>query len=286
MRLHTPLNSFSSVASGQTAQCRLPRDRRIHAVFLTSGSDNAAALGNKIREIRLMLGTVQLWRLTPAQLLALNAYYSVGAFSNGSLELHFSDPTVRTPVGEEATALNTFGLNSELILEVEYKTDAEYNAATSTSSGFVPTLSGLMEYDFVNDTNRAFVSRKPITISNSAAGEFDFGTLPRVGAYKALHLFTSLIDRVRVKRDDVEILDRTPAQIAVISKRNGKAPQSGHVPIDFAFTNQATDALEMIVPDIGADGKAIVRQVKSFDFKFTANTGGNIPAVVEQIVTV
>jgi hypothetical protein len=193
---------------------------------------------------------------------------------------------VRTPVGEESTALNTYGLGGELILEIEFKTDAEYNSATSTSSGFDPVLSGLLEYDYVNDGNRAFVTRKPITIVNAAAGEFDFDTLPRVGAYKALHLFTALIDRVRVFRDNVELVDRTPAQIAIISKRNGLTPQSGHVPIDFQFTNQATDALEMIVMAPDGKGGVTPMQAKSLDFKFTANDGGNIAAIVEQIVTV
>ena len=286
MRLHTPLKSFSPVASGQVAQCKISKDRRIHAIFLKLASETATQMGYKIREIRLMLGTVQLIRLSPAQLVALNAYRAL-TYTNGWLELYFSDPTVRTPVGEESTALNTFGLGGELILEVEFKTDAEYNAATSTSDGFTPVLEGLMEYDYVNDGNRAFVTRKPITIINAATGEFDFQTLPRVGAYKALHLFTSYIDRVRVYRDDVELLDRTSAQITILSKRNGLTPQSGHLPIDFQFTNQATDAAEMIV-QVGVDaaGKPVFAQAKSFDFKFTANTGGNITAVVEQIVTV
>jgi hypothetical protein len=285
MRLHSPLNAISAVASGQTAQAPIPKNRRIHAIFLTSGSDNAAALGNKIREIRLMLGTVQLWRLTPAQLIALNAYRGI-AFANGSLELYFSDPTARTPVGEEATAFNTFGLVGDLILEVEYKTDAEYNAATSTSDGFTPTLSGLLEYDFVNDTNRAFVTRKPVTIPNSSAGEVDFNTLPRTGAYKALHLFTSLVTRVRVKRDGVEIMDRTSAQITTIGRRNSLTPQSGHLPIDFAFTNQATDALEMIVFESDGNGGTKARPVNEFNIKLDASAGGNITGVVEQVVTV
>ncbi len=284
MRLHSPLNAISAVASGQTAQAPIPKNRRIHAIFLTSGTDNAAALGNKIREIRLMLGTVQLWRLTPAQLIALNAYRGI-AFANGSIEIYFSDPTTRTPVGEEATALNAFGLGGDLILEVEYKSDAEYNAATSTSDGFTPTLSGLLEYDFVNDVNRAFVTRKPVTIPNSSAGEVDFNTLPRVGAYKALHLFTSNVTRVRVKRDGVEIMDRTAAQITTIGRRNGLTPQSGHVPIDFAFTNQATDALEMLVVETGAVGKPTARAVNEFNVKLDASSGGNITGVVEHIVT-
>lgn len=284
MRLHSNLNAISSVAAGQTAQAAIPKDRRIHAIFLTSGSDNAAALGYKIREIRLKLGTVELWRVTPAQLIALNAYRGL-SFVAGQIEMYFSDPVVRTPVGEEATALNTFGLGADLILEVEYKTAAEYNAATSTSSGFTPTLTGLIEYDFVRDLNRAFITRKPVTIPNSSAGEVDFNTLPRTGAYKALHLFTSLVTRVRVKRDGVEIMDRNATQIATIGRRNGLTPQSGHFPIDFAFTNQATDALEMlVVEDDGAGGKR-ARPANEFNIKLDASDGGNLAGIVEHVVT-
>lgn len=284
MRLHSPLNAISAVAAGQTAQAPIPKNRRIHAIFLTSGSDDAAALGNKIREFRLMLGTVQLWRLTPAQLIALNAYRGI-PFANGSIEFYFSDPVVRTPVGEEATALNAWGLSGDLILEVEYKSAAEYNAATSTSGGFTPSLSGLVEYDFTNDVNRAFVTRKPITIPNSSSGEVDFNTLPRVGAYKAIHLFTSVVSRVRVKRDGVEIMDRTTAQIATIGRRNALTPQSGHVPIDFGFTNQATDALEMVVVEGDGKGGVSARAVNELNIKLDTSAGGNIAGVVEQIVT-
>lgn len=284
MRLHQPLNSFSSVASGQVAQCALPKNRRIHSIFLRSGTDNAAALRNKIKEIRLVLGTVTLWRLTPDQLIALNAYRAL-AFAAGWIDLYFSDPSARTPVGEEATALNAFNLVGDLILEVEYKSDAEYNAATGTSAGFVPTLSGLMEYDYVNDVNRAFVKRMPITVPNASAGEVDFNTLPRVGAYRAIHLFTEDVTRVRVWRDDVAILDRTADQIAAIGRRNSLTPQSGHLPIDFAFTNQATDALEMIVFEPDGKGGQVARAANSFNIKLDVEEGGNITGVIEQIVT-
>lgn len=282
MRLHSLLNSIAAVASGQTATVVIPGARRIHALFLFPDvGDDATALNYKIRQIRVKLGGVALIALTIPQLIALNAYRGLAFTTGQGLPLYFSDPTARTPVGEEASALNAFNLSAALVLEIEYKTAAEYNASTSTSSGFTPTLSGLIEYDPVNDGNRAFIKKTPVTIQNSGAGDVDFNTLPREGAYKALHLFTNLVSRARVTREGVEILDRTPAQIAAIGARNSLTPQTNHVPVDFGFTNQATDALEMTVPD----GKGGFRPVNDFNFKLTTTGAGNLSGIVEQIVS-
>lgn len=281
MRLHDLLNSFSAVGAGQTATTSVPNARRIHALFLfTASGDTAAELDYQIRAVRLKLGGTELIDLTIPQLIALNAYHGI-PFANGELGLYFSKPEARTPTGEEATGLNAFVITEDLTLEVEYRSNAEYAALKGGGATvFVPTLSGLIEHDPVNDGNRAFVKQVPATIQNAAAGDVDFNTLPREGAYKAIHLFTTLVNRVRVKRGGLEILDRNTRAVAAIGRRNSLTPQTGHFPIDFAFTNQATDALEMLVPD-GKGGKT---PVNTFNVKLTTTAGGNITAIIEQVV--
>jgi acetylornithine deacetylase/succinyl-diaminopimelate desuccinylase-like protein len=279
MRLTTSLNGISAVNSGQTAQVEIPRNRRLHSLYLFSGSDDADELNAKIAEIRVVIGTNQLLRLTIPQLLALSAYRGI-PFADGELFIPFSDPSIRTPIGEEASALNLFYASTTVLLEIQYRTDAEYDTITSGSGGFTPALSGMMEYDFVNDGNRAFMKRSPITIPAAASGEVDHNTLPRSGAYRALHLFSAAVTRARVWREGVEILDRNAAKIAAIGRRHGLTPQTGHFPVDFAPTNQATDALEMLIKN--EDGS--LRQANSFELKLDVSSGGNLTAVVEQVV--
>jgi len=280
MRLTLPSNSFTAVQAGGTASVKVATQRRILSLILFTNAVDAAQLNNFVREVRLKIGTLTLIKLTITQLYALLAYYGVPVGA-GEIPLFFGKSQARTPTGEEFTAFNTFGLD-DLTLEVEFRTNAEYNAATGTALGFAPTLRALVEYDFVNDGNRAFIQTTDRLIANSGAGDVDFDTLEREGAYKAIHVFSNLVTRARVYRDGLELVDRTLADVDALNRRYGLTRQANHFPVDFGYTNQAQDVLEMRVPD----GPTTFRQVKTFNLKLTTTAGGALPALVERVITV
>lgn len=281
MRLTIPLDSFSAVGPGQTANTKIPTDNRIHALPLQTNAANATELNAMVDYVQLALGSFDLVNLTIPQLYALCAYYGIPVGA-GEIPLYFSRAQVRTPTGEEFTALNTFG-RSDLTLRVKFRTNAEYNALMSVGTGFVPTLKGVWEYDLVNDGNRAFIQMLQRDIGNSGAGVADFNTLERDGAYKAIHIFSNLATRVRVLRDGLELIDRTLAEVDTLNRRYGLTRQANHFPVDFGYTNQAQDLLEMERFD--ASGNRIY-QAKTFNLKVTTSGAGTMPAVIEKAITV
>ena len=257
---------------------KIAGQRRIHGLFLQTNATDATMLDRFVKEIRLKIGARGLIQLTVPQLLALLAYYGI-PIATGALELQFSRAQARVPTGEEFSAFNTFGLE-DITLEVEFRTNAEFNALAGVGTGFTPTLTGFVEYDYVNDGNRAFIEVLPRSIANSGAGEIDFDTLEREGAYKAIHVFSNLVTRVRVYRDQVEMRDTTLAQVNQLNRRYGNTAQANHFPVDFGYTDQAQDILEMTRDD-GAGG---VVKVGTFNLKLTTTAGGTLPAIIERVV--
>ena len=286
MRLHSLLNSFAAVGPGQTANTRPAANRNYHAILLFSNAASAAELNYQIREVRIKVGSLTLIKITIPRLLALLAYRGIPV-GNGEIPLYFSKPESRTPTGEELTGFNSFVVQ-DILLEVEFRSNEEYNAlksidtGTTITSGFTPTLSGLAEYDYNNTPNRSFVQITDGLIPNSGAGDLDFDTLVREGAYKAVHIFSNLVTRARVFRDQLELLDRNTAQIAALSRRYGLVPQTNHFPIDFAFTNQAMDNLEMSY----ATGPNTRATVGTFNLKLTTTGAGSLPIMIERVITV
>lgn len=286
MRFTTPLDSFTAVAPGSKANVQVTNNRNYQSIMLVTGAASAAELDYMIRTVSLWLGSLPLINLTIPQLYALLAYRGIPV-GNGEIPLLFARPEIRTPTGEELTSFNTFGL-SNLVLKVDYRTNGEYNAlksaATSTTvtTGFTPTLYGIAEYNFDNTGNRSFIQTTDILIPNSGAGEGDFGTLTREGAYKAIHIFSGLASKVRVFRDQLELLERDLAIIDAINRRYGLTRQSNHFPVDFGYTNQAMDLLEMKVKD--AAGNYV--QVGTFNLKITTTGAGSMPAIVERVINI
>lgn len=286
MRLHSLLNSFTAVGAGQTASARPSTKRNYHGLFLFSNAASAVELNYQVREVRLKVGALTLIKLTIPQLYALLAYRGLPV-GTGEIPFYFSRPESRTPTGEELTGFNTFNID-EMTLEVEFRSNAEYNAlksidaGTAITSGFVPTLSGLAEYDYNQTGNRSFIQTVDTLIPNSGAGDVDYDTLVREGAYKAVHIFSGLVNRCRVFRDQLELMDRNTAQIDAINRRYGLTRQANHFPIDFGFTNQAMDVLEMSYAAPGGGRVA----VNTFNLKLTTTGAGSLPAVVERVITV
>lgn len=281
MRITLPLNSFSSIGPGQKATTKLAGDRRIHATILKTNAADATELNAMVREVHLKLGSFNLVKLSIPELYLLLAYYGI-AVNPGEIPLYFSRPQVRTPTGEEFTALNAFGL-TDLTIGVEFRSNAEYNTIMSVGTGFDPEVSGIAEFDLFNDGNRSFIQIEQRTIANSGSGKTDFDTLEREGAYKAIHLLSNLVTQVQVYRDGLEIADRTIPDVDAINKRYGLARQTNHFPMDFGYTNQAQDVLEM--ESRNAAGQ-LTYKAKTFNLKINTTGAGSLPAVVERAITV
>ena len=64
---------------------------------------------------------------------------------------------------------------------------------------------------------------------------------------------TDKIDRVRAQVDDIDVLDRTTAKNALWLAAQGLTVQANTWPVVFDYTQQATDALDMLRV---VDGKA------------------------------
>lgn len=281
MRITAPLNSFNTVAPGQTATNKVAGQRRIFATILQTNATDATDLDRMVKEVRLKVGSVNLWKITIPRLLALMAYYGLPV-GTGEIPLYFARSTARTPIGEEASGFNAFGVD-DIVIEVEFRSNGEYNALRGGGyiAGFTPTLEGIIDYDYFNDTNRAFITVLDRSIQNSGAGEVDHDTLPRDGAYKAIHMFSNVVQRVQVFRDEVKLADRTLSQVNALNRRYGLVAQANVFHLDFGYTNQATDILEM---NKGFDGAGKPIPVETFNLKITTNAGGTIPAIIEKVI--
>jgi hypothetical protein len=93
-------------------------------------------------------------------------------------------------------------------------------------------------------------------------------------------VFSGLCTRARVFRDQLELIDRDIPCIDAMNRRYGLVRQANHFPIDFGFTNQAMDLLEMSTAN--AAGTKV--PVKTFNLKLTTSGAGSMPAIIERVI--
>jgi hypothetical protein len=271
-RLTTNLNGFTGVAAGSTAIVPLPNDRRIHGIRIyysnTAGgaTPTKAQLEADVLEIRVIANGKPIRRVRASELNTINAYRGI-AYIAGAIQIDFAEQERRTPDGEELVSLVTQGIGA-LTLEIDI-------AGTAAAPG----LSATVEYDFYNDKNRAFVLWERVTIPNPTAGDFDWNTLPKRGAYSRLHLLSANVTRVQTFVDGTTIFDRTVAQNAAVLARYSLTPQAAHYPVDFGYTRQITDVLDMVR---SVNGQPV--NVLDFNNKITTSAGGSFQAIVERLV--
>ena len=229
----------------------------------------------KINEVEIKANGKTIMKPSGAHLLSINKYYnetSDAAF----LYIPFGDEEARTIDGQLLGCLDTSVLNS-LTMTVE----VDGTAVTPTLKAHVLALppkvtkEGLDRWD-----RRIFRTFLDADHSPSAAAknQLQIPTGTRGGnLIKAIHYFGSIVTRVDVKRDGVDM--QNDGRIAVINymlNRRKRTTQSNHVVFDPVVLNDQSEAL----PTLRANG-----DMAPWRFDVTTSAGGSIKTYTEVYAT-
>lgn len=265
-RQSLPLNSFIGVAASSTAQTTLPANMRIHGLNLhytttqggTGGTAANILAAGGITAIRVSFGgSLLIKTFTPLELFIVNAYRG-RAFTTftdqagtvwGEIFIPFSSWWARTPDGEESTALETYDDRTPQIL-------VEVVLGTNTA----PALVGEVSFDNNRSDPKStrYTLRQLVNAGlNFGAGEIDQPNRVTLNtAFQGIHAVvvvgsgTNTIDRVKVIRNGLQLIDRDLKTAAMLGRARGFAPQTSvqattvvHFPIDFCDDGQVQSAL-------------------------------------------
>jgi hypothetical protein len=248
VRRTVPITNIVNVAAGQTATIDLPTERRYHALFLEyreSGAlVNQATMETAIESIVVKLDGRAQREFTAAELNVLNALRGL-PFQAGLIPIWFSDPTVRTPAGEDSLAWALEGNKQTFQVEVKI-------AAGRTA----PTLTGYSEVDNMRGPNGsllplgAIVKTRKFQVGVSATGirtlTSDIPTT--LGDIRALHFFEDTADdisNVLVQVDQVTAFERTRTINDSVLTQLGYTVDAAVYHVLFDETRRVQDRLPM-----------------------------------------
>lgn len=263
------LDDFSSVAAGQRPNLSLEvgSDRTYHALFLeyqASGAlANQATIESDVEQVDILIdGKVQR-SFSPDKLNKMLAYRGV-AFETGIIPIYFAEPWLRTAAAEDFFAWGTADLRS---MQVKAKL---------ASGALSPVLSA---HALIRDQKRnigQIVKYRNYTKQVAATGEVSFKPL-LVDSYRAIHAFSSNIDNLDVEADKLPYVDDCPlTRYESQLTQKGWSPQSGMVTVDFANTGRASDSVDTIRRDTGA-------QIQKLEARYNMTATGSFEILTESI---
>jgi hypothetical protein len=265
-------NSFNAVAPGQKATLSLSVGGfAYHGLLLTYGTATAGGptrvnMEAELTQIALKINGKEQRVFSAAQLFAINEVNGI-AFAPGFLPIFFSEPWRRTVVGEDGLG---WGTGDVATFTVEVDIDA---GATS------PTLEARALVDRTNRPLGPIVKWRRFTVPVSATGIVNVTTLPKSDAYYRLHAFSTLIDDVEVKVDQVEVFKATDAQMRELYAEQGLSVPAALTSIIFDATQRVGDALPMFVQT----GPKTTRPVSEFRVDYNMNTATSFTLITETV---
>lgn len=226
-------------------------------------------------EIEIKANGKTVCKITAAHLLSINKYYNETS-STAFLYIPFGDEEARTIDGQLLGCLDTSVLNS-LTMTVEIAGTAVAPALKAHVLALPPkvTKEGVDRWDrrifrtFLDaDHNPSSAAKHQLQIPIGTKG----GNL-----IKAIHYFATMITRIDVKRDGVDMQnDGRTAVIDFMQNRRKRTTQANHEVFDPVVLNDQSEAL----PTLRANG-----DVAPWRFDVTTSAGGTIKTYTEVYAT-
>lgn len=236
MRGHLiPVSNFSGVAPGQRPTLDVPPSGTYKKfdILCSRGAVpmTQAQVISDIEEIVIKVeGKVQR-RYTPAALVALNALYGK-AFEDGHLPIYLAEPHREGAAQVEAYA---WGMADISICQIEVKlADAAVDPRLAMEAIWSPARANMGTIKKVKTFNL------PVTATGA-----NTWPAPKVDPYAAIHLLNTDINKVKILRDNTEVVNVSPASIHSRLDDNGLTPQAGWTHVVFDATGDLPDALPM-----------------------------------------
>lgn len=263
MRVFKKMPSFNAVAVSQTAIANLPIGLSYHQLnirYKRGATDATQAIFTAdFTEMRLIVDGDVKWRVTGAELLALNGYYGLydGGFTDGVLVMPFSRPWHRTSQSEDFTKYGTADVQT-MTLEIDL-----------SATAVAPNLS-LYAVQGPNEPLGPHVCLRKFAYNAAATGVREIPDLPR-GPYSvlAIHPVTANISDVEVEANQRLVFQADKPLAESYYEQTQRVWQTGYWHIDFAATDRLTDALPLSLED--------------FRLKLNISVAGSFPILMERV---
>lgn len=270
------LPTIQGIGANQTGTLNIPLGPTYNTIFLTGKKHDgfnmfAGDWASHIGDIRLMVnGNVKI-ELSAEQLVARNNFYGQ-LVAAGVLPLHLTNPSARTVMGEDLTALGTFGGGLEsLTLEVDFKTN-------------VPTEFKVYAYQSEPRPFGKHLVIRRFSKSMASIGVDEVADLPR-GSHNLLTLDINSADigEIEVFADSnrVHVSDKMLRQTTLLL--SGRTQQNGYTHLDFVPQNRI--AIARAASD-GAyvSGEAFPMTVQDFRLKLGFDVAPGSYQIIETTI--
>ncbi len=271
------LPSFTGVAPGQTASCRVPSGFAYHGFYIDMTPGATGWDVSHITEVRLIANGIVIQRWSGLDLNAANKFDGMPSFDWSSSKHHYFALTatrnnLKTRAAQEATAIAFGAVNDPLpIRTLLIEVDIDGNAQAGIGLEGYATVSA--RPDLGGKPAILKLERKFI-YSPTGSGEYDIADLPRTGAVSRI-LFSQpdKIDKVVVSADSVELWNRTRyINETIIKSYDHRTVQSRFFAIDTTEQGNGNDAWN-------------VSGVSDFRIKLFMNGAADVDVVVEYLST-
>ena len=271
------LPSFTGVAPGQTASCRIPSGFAYHGFYIDMTPGATGWDVSHINEVRLIANGIVIQRWSGLDLNAANKFDGMPSFDWSSSKHHYFALTatrnnLKTRAAQEATAIAFGAVNDPLpIRTLLIEVDIDGNAQAGIGLEGYATVSA--RPDLGNKPAILKLERKFI-YSPTGSGEYDIADLPRTGAVSRI-LFSKpdKIDKIVVSADSVELWNRTRfVNETIIKSYDHRIVQPRFFAIDTTEQGNGNDAWN-------------VSGVSDFRVKLYMNGAADVDVIVEYLST-
>lgn len=255
------LTSINGVAAGGVATIQLPLGARIKDLFLVyKGTASESTMAADLTAVKLVLNGQPRRAPSASQIFTIEKHNG-RTVTAGLVPVRFRDPGASDDTWEDKTALNTFRLASAVI-EVSIHADA-------TS----PTLECYACFDNIDDKNDFVCVWDSVSFSNQGAGVKNKTDLVKTGILQRIDFFgtTNLPTNLKVRADDREIIDLTPALIGRLGLDYGYSAQSNHLPLLLTHTRRPQEGLYL-------------DPIGRYEVEITTAAAGDVSAIVQRLV--
>ncbi len=271
------LPSFTGVAPGQTASCRIPSGFAYHGFYIDMTPGATGWDVSHITEVRLIANGIVIQRWSGLDLNAANKFDGMPSFDWSSSKHHYFALTatrnnLKTRAAQEATAIAFGAVNDPLpIRTLLIEVDIDGNAQAGVGLEGYATVSA--RPDLGGKPAILKLERKFI-YSPTGSGEYDIADLPRTGAVSRI-LFSKpdKIDKIVVSADSVELWNRTRfVNETIIKSYDHRIVQPRFFAIDTTEQGNGNDAWN-------------VSGVSDFRVKLYMNGAADVDVIVEYLST-
>jgi hypothetical protein len=234
----------SGIGAGQTATFNLPLGLTFHQLALRMSGDIGSGVADipianwadAIGEIRLYIDGTEKIRIDAADLATILAYKGQ-TLKPGVLPIMFTNPSQRTPQGEDAPAYGTADVQS-MTLEIDI--DAGITSPSLTVYGLMGPQTPLGQH--------YAIKKYPFNVGNTGTRELQ--DIPRNGyGLLAMHVNSAAVSQVELEVNQRILRDFDRALGTAKGIQTGKVWQSGWTHVDLVESDRLSDMVIMNVED-------------------------------------